>query len=171
MKYIKFFSAVLLPVIFLSCDKNSDTNALNSTDHNFVINAAYANRDEIDFANLALNQSSNDSVKMYAQMMITDHTKALMSLDSLAGRYNISLPTEIDSMHAALKTNLMTLSGYSFDSSYAKGQVTDHENAITLFTNEASNGSDNDVKNFASSNLPVLQMHLLMADTLAGHFH
>jgi putative membrane protein len=167
------FSICMILVFVTSCDKNNDnnSNSLNSTDQNFMTMAAFSNNDEIDFAKLALTKSSNDSVKMFAQMMIADHTKATMGLDSLAGKYSVTLPTTIDSIHAALKTSLMALSGFSFDSSYVNGQVKDHMNAISLFQNEVNGGNNQDVKNFASGKLPVLQMHLQMANSLVLNLH
>lgn len=167
------FFICLMFVSVTSCDKNNDSNSnsLNSADQNFMTMAAFSNNDEIDFAKLALTKSSNDSVKMFAQMMIDDHTKAAMGLDSVAGKYSVTLPTTIDSTHAALKTSLAALSGFSFDSSYVNGQVKDHMNAITLFQNEANSGNNQDVKNFAGGKLPVLQMHLQMADSLALDLH
>ena len=158
---------------FVSCDKNDDDNnhSLNSSDQNFLTTAAYSSHDEVEFAQLALAKSTDDSVKMFAQMMITDHTKALMGLDSLAGQYNVNLPTTIDSAHAALKTTLMSLSGIDFDTTYAAGQVKDHMAAVALFQNQANGGDNDKVRDFAARNLPVLQMHLQMADSLTSYLH
>jgi putative membrane protein len=174
MKRIFFAVTIFIVVAFVySCEKGSDNNnnSLNSTDQNFINMAAFSSNAEIDLARLALTQSGNDSIKMFAQTMITDHTMASGQLDSLASRYNVTLPTTLDSAHTALKDTLTGLSGTVFDSAYIKGQVNDHIAAIALFNNEVNTGNNADVKNFASSKLPVLQMHLQMADTLAQDVH
>lgn len=167
----QLITAIFLTAVFASCskDNNDNTLTLNSTDQTFMTNAAYANNDEINFAQLALTQSSNDSVKAFAQKIITDHTNAGASLDSIATKYNVTLPTSIDSIHSVLKTQLQGYSGNQFDTAYIHGQIKDHTTAITLFQNEASNGTNLNVKNFASTNLPALQMHLQMADSLSAH--
>src|SRR3954465_16061616 len=79
MKTIMKTAVVLFTVFFIfnSCDKDNDNNNnnnLNSRDKNFITIAAYANLDEIDFAQLALLRSTNDSVRNFAQRMITDHS-------------------------------------------------------------------------------------------------
>jgi len=169
MKIIsKFVILFFIAGIFATSCSKDDSNAsdLNATDTNFMQMAAYANHDEISFAQLALMQSTNDTVKAFAQKMITDHTMGLNGLDSLASKYNLTLPTDIDSMHAALKTNLMTLSGVTFDTAYINGQVKDHQTVISLFQKEQSNGSNQNIKAFATRNLPMLQMHLQAADSI-----
>ena len=132
--------------------------------------AASGNLAEVDLGQLALNTSSNDSVKMFAQLMIMDHGKAMTSLDSLASQYdNVTLPSTIDSAHAAMKTQLMALNGNAFDSAYIHGQIADHMKTISLFQGEASNGDRQALKDFANKSLPMLNMHLQLADSVAAH--
>ncbi len=157
-------------IYFTACSKKS-SNSLNATDQNFMQMAAYSNEDEVNFGQLAVSKSSNDSVTMFAQKMISDHTMGIMGLDSLASTYSLTLPTTIDSMHAAIKGQLMPLSGSSFDSAYIKGQVADHITTINLFQNEISNGSRQGIKDFATRTLPMLNMHLQMAQALAATIH
>jgi len=169
MKQKTILAAVLFAsaIITTSCEHDDDNDKLPSNaDKSFAINAAYANRDEIDFAQLALTKSQNDAVMNFAQTMIADHTTALASLDSLGSRYSITLPTTIDSIHAAMKTQLTALTGYSFDTAYMNGQINDHINAITLFQNEVNSGNNPDIRNYATNNLPHLQMHKQAADSV-----
>jgi putative membrane protein len=44
--------------------------------------------------------------------------------------------------------------------------VKDHEDAVALFKNEASAGSDAGLKTFAQQTLPTLEEHLRMAKAL-----
>ncbi|MEO6546855.1 MAG: DUF4142 domain-containing protein [Ferruginibacter sp.] len=160
-----FFATAVIATSCKDDDDNNNTN-ITQTDKDFMIKAGYSNRDEIDFAQLALTNSSNDSVKNFAQMMITEHTAATASLDSIANRYVVTLPTTIDSMHAEMKNRLAGLAGFNFDTAYMNSQILDHNNAITLFQNEATVGNNFDVKNFATMNLPHLQMHLQRAQAV-----
>ncbi len=175
MKKIVIILTALSCIMYVaSCTKADDVyinnQRPNSTDSNFMVMAAYGNWDEINLGQLALTNSSNDTVKMFAQQMITDHTAAEKGLDSLGARYNIILPTTIDSAHAAIKVQLQALTGRSFDSAYIKGQVNDHVKTTNLFTGEITGGSLMDVKNFAANKLPVIIMHLQMADSIAVNY-
>jgi len=169
MKKMTLFSALLLATTFAitSCNDNEDDDVSpNDTDRNFMSKAGYANRNEVDFAQLALSKSSNDSVKNFAQMMITDHTAGIAGLDTLGTKFSFSLPTTIDSVHAAMKTQLSALSGYRFDTAYMNGQIKDHTATIDLFQNELSQGRNPDVRGYASRNLPHIQLHKQRADSI-----
>jgi putative membrane protein len=169
MKRIAFFAAILIfaATLFNSCeDDDNDNTGLNDTDREFMTKAAYANRNEIDFGQMALMRSTNDTVKGFAQMMVTEHTTALSALDSVANQFSFALPGTIDSAHAALKAQLLTLSGIEFDTSYLKGQIDDHTTTINLFQNEISNGNNAQVKNYATRFLPHIQEHLQVADSV-----
>ena len=176
MKKVLYFTALLFTVgvAIPACDKDDDdnngnTNTLSEVDKNFMTQASFSNRNEIDFAQLALTQSTNDSVKAFAQTIIADHTEALAKLDSIGNRYNFQLPNTIDSAHAAMKPQMQALTGLAFDTTYANSQVQDHLTAISLFQNEVNNGSDPTVKNYASTTLPHLQMHLEEANNLKAY--
>lgn len=169
----RFFAAALAASLFFTAcsnddDNNNNTPALSGTDRSFMTQAALANEAEINLGQLALTNSSNDSVMMFAQHMVTEHTQTGASLDSIAGQYSVTLPTGLDSMHAALRTRLAGLSGRDFDTAYINSQIMDHQRAITLFQSEANNGSATNVRSFASRTLPHLQMHLALADSIAA---
>jgi putative membrane protein len=166
-RFIKLMTISLVTAVMASsCDDDDDNTAPNDKDKNFMTMAAYANWNEIDAAQLALTKSTNDSVKTFAQLMIAEHTTAKGQLDSVANQFTYSLPTTVDSAHAALKVHLMTLSGLAFDTTYMNSQVTDHVNTINLFQNEVNLGNNPSVKNYASQTLPHLQMHLQRAQSI-----
>ena len=169
MKRIAMFAVLAfgLSFIIMSCKDDNDNNTVpNDFDKTFMTNATYANRSEIDFAQLALTNSQNDSIKAYAQKMVADHTMAQSELDSLGNKFSFTLPTTMDSAHQAMRPQLEALSGYSFDTAYINGQVRDHEATITLFQNEANQGFNPDVRNYASGKLPHLQEHLQSANNV-----
>jgi putative membrane protein len=165
-----FWTAIL---IVFACAaalaQNASTNAtqLSSTDRNFMMNAAAGNQSEIAMARLALQQSSNDAVKQYAQKMIDDHTMAGNQLMQVASTKGITLPTEPDAKHKALMAKMQGLSGPAFDTMYIKmSGVQDHEKMQKLLQSEISGGKDADAKSFASTTLPTVQQHLQMARDL-----
>ena len=168
MKRILSYTAMVLTaaIMITSCDDDEEDISPNQTDTNFMTMAAYANLNEVDFAQLALTKSTHDSVRWFAQKMVADHSAAMSQLDSIADNFSYTLPTTIDSIHAAMKTQLMALAGYEFDTAYMNGQIRDHISAISLLQNEINQGRNPSIKNYASEKLPHLEMHKQRADSI-----
>lgn len=174
MKRIFFISVFSVATIcMISCkkddNKNNDSNTPNATDNNFMTQAAYANRSEVELGQLALTKSSNDSVKLFAQMIINDHTAAIASLDSLAASYSVTLPTATDSAHTVIKDSLNTYSGYTFDTAFINGQVREHQRLIAVYQDEISNGNADNIQNYANNHLSTLQSNKQFADSVSAN--
>jgi putative membrane protein len=71
-------------------------------------------------------------------------------------------------MQKASKAKLEALTGNTFDKSYIKGMVEDHQEDIKEFQKEASSGQDPDAKAFAASTLPTLKAHLKKIQEIAS---
>ena len=140
----------------------ANTNTANSNvavvQDNFWSTAAQGGMAEVELGKLALQKSQNAEVKKFAQMMITDHTKANDELKALAAKKNITLPTDIGD-HKETVDDLSKLSGAEFDKEYVDAMVDDHEEDVDFFTDK-SNNSDADLKAFATKTLPTLKGHL-----------
>jgi putative membrane protein len=135
----------------------------------FMRHAAAASLAEIQAGRIALDKSSSAQVKQLAQRIIDDHTKANEQLTSIAGRKQVTLPTEPMPMQKQEAARLQSLSGNSFDQAYARAMVQDHRDAIKMFGMESHSGMDSDLKQFASMTLPALKQHLQMAEQIAGN--
>jgi putative membrane protein len=61
---------------------------------------------------------------------------------------------------------LKGLKGADFDAEYIRIMVADHEKAVALFQAQSQNGSDPDLKAWATQTLPKLQAHLQAAKGL-----
>lgn len=59
-----------------SQDMNRGSMKMSSADQKFMMMAATGGMAEVEMARVALQKSSNESVKQYAQKMIDDHTAA-----------------------------------------------------------------------------------------------
>lgn len=60
-----------------------------SADRDFVREIASGNMAEVQMAELALQRASDNNVKKFAQMMVTDHTQAGEKLKALASQHNL----------------------------------------------------------------------------------
>lgn len=168
----KWIAAAMLALAIAGCKKDDDGGqTLNDTDRTFMTSASYGNNSEIDAGTTATSMASIGAVQSFGTRMVTDHTTAQSDLVSVGTQVGLSnLPTTPDSVHIQLKAMLMTLSGRAFDSAYMKLQVSDHANTIALFQNEINNGSNTQVKNYASTHLPTIQMHKQMADSIVAAY-
>jgi len=134
----------------------------------FVGDLARGNMAEISLSQMALERSQNESVKQFAQMMVTDHTAAGTELQTLATSKNITLPTAMDQKHQSAMTKLGGESGSAFDRDYMKQMVNDHEKTLSLLQKQADKGTDADLKAFAAKMVPIVQGHLTAARNLSG---
>ena len=152
---------------------NANGQVINSTSNmtapdGFMTEAAKGGMAEVELSRVATTKSQNAEVKKFAQQMIQDHTNANTELKQLAGRKNVTLPTELDAEHKALRDKLSGLSGAEFDREYVNAMVADHEKSVNLFKTQADGGTDADAKAFAAKTLPKLQGHLDMVKNMQG---
>jgi putative membrane protein len=136
-------------------------------DKKFVKDAALGGLTEVELGKLAAQKASRDDVKQFGQKMVDDHTKANDQLKEMASKDGVTVPDALDAKHQARVEKLSKLSGPEFDKAYVKDQLKDHETDVKQFQTEAQNGTDPNIKNFASSTLPTLQEHLTMVKSLS----
>ena len=103
--------------------------AVTSADQQFITQAITSGDNEIAQARLELNGETDPRVRMYAQMIIRDHSDANAELSSLAQSLGLTVPS--DTTTAATAQPAAT---------YMQVEVTDHQKAIDLFKGEESNG-------------------------------
>jgi putative membrane protein len=139
----------------------SNTAAALTTDSpdDFMKSAAEGGMAEVELGKLAATKAQNPEVKKFAQMMVTDHTKANAELKALAAKKNVALPADMGS-HKSAMDDLNGLSGAEFDKEYVDSMVDDHEDTVAAFQKQADNSADADVKAFAAKTLPTLKRHL-----------
>jgi putative membrane protein len=139
--------------------------ALSSGDRNFVQASTSGGLAEVATAQLAQQRSASPQVRKFADRMIADHTQANTDLQQIVEQEDITLPTQ-PAGDAAAEAKLRGLNGAAFDRAYLQASVSDHQQAIALFSREASSGQDPALKAFAQQTLPMLQQHLQLANSL-----
>jgi putative membrane protein len=153
--------------IALACSASAAI-AADNPDVKFFKKAAEGGIAEVELGKLAQEKSSNASVKEFGAMMVTDHSAANDKLKAIADKKSIKLPTSPSAGQMATKTKLEVLSGGTFDKSYIKGMVEDHEEDIKEFQTEAASGQDPEAKAYATATLPTLQKHLKNIQAIAA---
>lgn len=135
----------------------------------FAEKATISNMFEIESSKVALEKTTGEEAKAFAQHMIDDHTKAGEEMKAAAdAQGNITLPTALDAEHESKVDQLKGLSGEQFDGEYLSMQLAAHEDAVALFDGYSKNGTEGELKAFAQKTLPTLQSHLADVETIAG---
>lgn len=148
---------------------NTSGSELSATDKQFITEAATGGMAEVKTAELALQKTSNDAVRQFAQHMIEDHTKANQQLMQIASAKGVTLPATPDAKHQEAMQDLQQLSGAEFDKMYMQqAGLKDHKEMAELFQKQTDEGQDPDLKAFAAKVLPDIKEHLSMAQKITG---
>jgi putative membrane protein len=142
-------------------EKTEDTNMEKDAD--FAVNAADGGLMEVQLGEYAAANASSAEVKKFAQMMVSDHSKANDELKALAQQKNISIPAALSDNRQKKLDNLKEKKGTEFDKAYIDMMVEDHEDDVDLFEKEAENGKDAEIKSWAAGKVTALRHHLDMA--------
>ncbi|HEY8607840.1 MAG TPA: DUF4142 domain-containing protein [Noviherbaspirillum sp.] len=142
------------------------TSLYQSLPTNLLLGAYADGLGEILLSTLAVQRAVDTEVKQFAQMMITDHTRANTTVAQLAAARGIALPHEPSAETALAFMAAARLTGNAFDRAYMESNVAVHEKDVALFTDRASNEPDPELRAFAAQTLPVLQTHLQEATAL-----
>lgn len=137
---------------------------ISNQDRDFMMDAAQTGEAEVQASQLALQKATDPALKKFAQQMVDDHTRANAQLRQLALDKGVQLPVEPFPELRSRVEALRSASGKDFDREYAQAFGTQaHENAIRLFSTEARQGHDREVKKFAAEVLDTLQQHQQLA--------
>ncbi len=147
-------------------DMVTESDSLPHSDKGFMKKVARASTNEVALSQLADSHAMSPDVKSFAQMMITDHTKANTDLSALAASKGIDITKAVDKGNTDDVSSLSEKTGAEFDKAYAKKMYSAHEDAVKLFKKEAADGKDPDVVTFANKYVDTLGMHLEHAKVL-----
>ena len=129
----------------------ASTGHLSAADKAFMKDAAKGGMMEVAMGRVAEQHATDSEVKNFGARMVKDHGKANEELKTLAREQNVQLPAEKEP------------GKWKSDKDYMGQMVKDHENDLAAFEKEAKEGSDPNVKNFASKTSEVVRKHLDMA--------
>ena len=125
---------------------------LSAKDKAFMKEAAKGGMMEVEMGKMAQTKGKSSDVKKIGGMMVADHTKANNELMAIAKKKGVDLSKEKPASHSMGDAN--------FDKDYINMMVKDHEKDLSAFQAEAKDGTDADVKAFASKTSAVIKKHL-----------
>jgi len=143
----------------------------SANDQKFVDFAAQTDMTEAHLGQLAQDQSSNQAVKDFAQMLVTDHTDDYNKLTAAATKAGATVPKGIDAEHNKMIAPFEKAKGAAFDRRFERDMVAGHTKAIAEYKKEEADGQNADMKAYATAALPVLEKHLQAAKDLEKAKH
>jgi putative membrane protein len=130
----------------------------------FISSAIRGDIAEVDFGKLAQEKGQSDAVKQYGAMLVKDHGDHKTKAEQVASELGVTPPTGSGIGAKATYAKLTILSGASFDRSFAKSMVKDHQEDIKEYRQEATKADA--ASRLAKETLPILQKHLQEAQAL-----
>lgn len=173
MKKILLASAFALAATGALAQSATESTGVNSAlgvapkTEDFILQASASDVFEIESSKLALRKG-DETIKAFAQKMITDHEKTTVELKALltGGKVQGNAVTALIKDHKEEVDELGKLNGAEFNEEYIDDQVEAHEDAVDLFKRYATEGENADLKAWAAKTLPALEHHYKMAQDL-----
>ena len=141
--------------------------AQNAAGQGFLKKAMEGNLAEVQMGKLAQEKGASDEVRSFGKQLEQDHAAANDKAAAVAKDMGMTPPTEPNKQQKAMYDRLAKLSGDKFDRAFARAMVADHKNDIREFQQEAKKTSEKPA-GYAKGELPTLQKHLQMAQSLEG---
>lgn len=139
---------------------------LSRGDQKFIQEAAEGNMAEIQMGQVAQQQGASDQVRKLGEHIASDHREAQAKLGALAGSHQVTLPTELSAKQKRALDKLSRQQGEAFDEAFVKQSISDHQKTVAMFRKAAREAKSEDVKRYASDNLPTLEEHLRQAENV-----
>src|SRR5437868_2611874 len=161
--------ALALAATIARADVNDKVKAMQSPadSKQFAMKAAEGGMLEVKLAQLAQQKASSQDVKDLARKLEQDHSQANQQLQAVAKQKNIDLPNDLKGECQETYQAFQQLQGTDFDDAYLLCMIKDHIKDIAMFQKEAKNGTDPDIKQWASQTIPHLRDHAGQIRTVA----
>ncbi len=143
-----------------------------STADSFVENAAIGDMYEIEAARIALQRSRSEPVRVFAQMMLDDHTTATHQMMSalrtseVSRSQSLQLPAGLDTRRSSMIDHLRKADDADFDKRYLEQQQMAHSETETLLSGYGESGDNPQLASLARSALPMVQRHKAMVERM-----
>jgi putative membrane protein len=127
----------------------------------FAQSVAMSDMYEIAAAKIALERADGMPTRQFAQMMIDDHGKSTEALKQAVAQsgQTVAMPEALDAEHRAQVDILKTMNGPAFDREYLSQQSAAHRKALALLKSYGAAGDTAELRQFAQSTIPTVQMH------------
>ncbi|MCD0505183.1 DUF4142 domain-containing protein [Bordetella petrii] len=160
------FAATAIAVI-MGLQAYASSAALDHRDRLFMEAATRAGLFELRSADLALQRASDAELRAYVQAARRDQAEARTRLLAIAAAKSRSVPGAVDGEQHTMLGELQKAAPGDFDRLYLqKVAVYAQQSVVWLFEEAAQESKDPELRAYAASMLPVLQLRLEQARAL-----
>lgn len=139
--------------------------ALNEDDRTLIAEAAQIGLSEIKGGEVALERSSEPSVRRLAQALVVDHRQSHARLLEIADRGLVAV-AGLDATRAHMITELQETPAAGFDSVYVRTVVRGHMDAQVSLERILTSSENEDLKAYARTATAMVKRHLESAKAL-----
>lgn len=147
------------------CHRSHKAHRFSAWDEQWLQTSIEGDLFEIQGGKLAQSMATTQQVRDLGATLVKDHTKSLQDATELAKRLGIEVPSEPSPSQQWELRAVQQFSGTQFDHWYADLEVQDHTQDIQEATDEVHDGWNHAVRHEAKAELPVLQLHLSLAQS------
>lgn len=151
-----------------SASQSMSSAPVSKEDADWTVDLANGGMTEVELSKVAQEKATTDRLKNYASMMVTDHTAANDKLKQIAAAKNITLPANLSDASQKKLDELNKKTGKDFDKAYIDDMLDGHKKTVEKLQKGSTDLKDSDLKNFASTTLPTVQMHQDSIKAIAG---
>jgi putative membrane protein len=183
MKTKHILLTALSSAAFLACNPKPDTSSQNDTTeiaktpvdstvmnapntNDFARKAAIGGMMEVESSARMIKYTENPDIQTLATMMVKDHGSANKELMEIAKKEKLNLPQTLPQEKLDVLNKLDKLQEEERNREYAAIMVTEHHEAVALFTAASEGESNTALKAFAKKHLPILKAHLSHAESV-----
>jgi putative membrane protein len=137
----------------------------------FVTKAAQSDEFERQEGRLAERRAHDRHVRMFAQEMVSAHTRTTQDLKAAIRRAGMTPPPPpaLSDDQARMLGDLRGAHGDKFDRLYVGQQIQAHQETLGLMQGYAQSGQPGPIRDAAAKTAPLVQHHLDMATALRSH--
>jgi putative membrane protein len=144
-------------------DQNCGQNGYSAWDEEWLMMSIQGDRFEIQGGNLAQKKATTQIVRDLGARLVKDHTKSLQDATDVADQLGIDVPDKPSPSQQWELRAVAQFQGADFDKWYSDLEVQDHLQDIQETQDEIDKGCNDQIKQLADDDLPVLQQHLELA--------
>ena len=136
------------------------TTTYQGSDQTFIRKAIEMGKAEIKMGSAAKNNSTNPEIIDFGKMIEEDHMALNEKLRNVARQRGIEFSEQLSEESNFVYDKLKNLNGVGFDKEFVTVMIKDHERIVDIFTLQANEGKDMELKSLAKEALPNLENHL-----------
>ena len=129
----------------------------------YVTTAGASDLYEITSSKVVLEATQNTTLRDFAQMMVTQHTKSTADVKAAAMKSRVKVaPPKLTPLQQELVIELRAENGAARDATYIAQQKASHGQALAVQKAYATAGTAPALKAAAASIVPVVEHHIMM---------